>query len=340
MAVYKVPQDVEAEDKLLGPFSFKQFVFLMIAVAALALAFALSRVLLPLALIPVPVALFFGAIALPLRKDQPTEVYLAAVISFLTKPKVRIWKADGIDRLFEVVAPQTEERTYSKGYDQAEVQRRLAYLANLVDSQGWSVRGVTNYQTAMQPDLYNEAQAAEDVLADDNSTTRNIDSLIARSEAQRKQAMMNLVRQQSSNATAQPTPTTSPAPQQTATITSAPPAPQEETTTIAPAPDTSTQPFSEPAITLNPYPTMRQSVLTPLSEQPAPRPQAATQPTPTTQPAAQAPQPAPTTSPAPLSPAIIDLANNHSDLSVETLQREANRIKQREDEDEVVISLR
>lgn len=42
MAVYKVPQDVEAEDKLLGPFSFKQFVFLMIAVAALALAFALS----------------------------------------------------------------------------------------------------------------------------------------------------------------------------------------------------------------------------------------------------------------------------------------------------------
>ena len=31
MAVYKVPQDVEAEDKLLGPFSFKQFIFLLIA---------------------------------------------------------------------------------------------------------------------------------------------------------------------------------------------------------------------------------------------------------------------------------------------------------------------
>jgi len=27
MAVYKVPQDVEADDKFLGPLSFKQFLF-------------------------------------------------------------------------------------------------------------------------------------------------------------------------------------------------------------------------------------------------------------------------------------------------------------------------
>jgi hypothetical protein len=41
-----------------------------------------------------------------------------------------------------------------------------------------------------------------------------------------------------------------------------------------------------------------------------------------------------------VSPAIIDLAKNHADLSVETLQREANRIKQKEESEEVVISLR
>ena len=40
MAVYKVPQDVEADDKLLGPFSFKQFVFLIVAVGMIALAWA------------------------------------------------------------------------------------------------------------------------------------------------------------------------------------------------------------------------------------------------------------------------------------------------------------
>ena len=32
MAQYKVPQDVEAEDKLIGPFSFRQFIYLGVAV--------------------------------------------------------------------------------------------------------------------------------------------------------------------------------------------------------------------------------------------------------------------------------------------------------------------
>jgi hypothetical protein len=50
-----------------------------------------------------------------------------------------------------------------------------------------------------------------------------------------------------------------------------------------------------------------------------------------------------TTSERPVSPDIINLANN-SDLSIETIAHEANRIHQKEEEklpeDEVVISLR
>lgn len=38
MAQYKVPQDVEADDKLLGPFSFRQFIYLLIAGGMIALA--------------------------------------------------------------------------------------------------------------------------------------------------------------------------------------------------------------------------------------------------------------------------------------------------------------
>ena len=40
MAVYKVPQDVEAEDKLLGPFSFRQFIYLIVAALAIFIAMA------------------------------------------------------------------------------------------------------------------------------------------------------------------------------------------------------------------------------------------------------------------------------------------------------------
>ena len=82
-----------------------------------------------------------------------------------------------------------------------------------------------------------------------------------------------------------------------------------------------------------PYPTMRQSTLIPLDEIPV-------------QPAAEASAPTapPQTSLDSVSPAIIDLAKNHRDFSIQTIQRVANEIEQREKkakkmEDEVVISL-
>lgn len=300
MAVYKVPQDVEAEDKLLGPFSFKQFIFLIIMVMALALAWGLSQLLLPLGIIPLPIALFFGALALPLRKDQPMEIYLAAVISFITRPKKRLWRPDGVESLIEVVAPRQEAAQPVKQYDQAEVQKRLSYLATLVDSRGWSVRGVHDPNSSMQTDLYNEAQTAHDVLDNENSTSQQIGSLISQADARRRQEMIARMQQ---------------------------PAPTAPT----PPANTASQPAAEPQLVINPYPSMHQSVVAPLADQPAP--------------ADPAPQIAPTT-PAPslttVSPAIMDLASNHSDLSVETLQREANRLERqaKASEEEVVISLR
>ena len=303
MSVYKVPQDVEAEDKLLGPFSFRQFVFLIIAVIGIAIAYGLSTILLPLAIIPVPIILFFGALALPLKKDQPMEVYLAAVISFMLKPKKRLWQPDGIERLVEVIAPKVEEKTYGNNYDQAEVQRRLSYLANLVDSQGWSIRGVNNPNSSMRADLFNEGQAANDILDENSATAQNINHLINQSDVRRRQ---EVIQKMQTGQSATPPPAQPPQPSQ----------PDN------PAPATPLQ--------MNPYPTMRQSILNPVSGRPAASATAQTRPTTT-----------PQTSVNEVSPAIIELANNR-DLSIETIAREANRIQQENklSDEEVVISLR
>lgn len=303
MSVYKVPQDVEAEDKLLGPFSFRQFVFLIIAVIGIAIAYGLSTILLPLAIIPVPIILFFGALALPLKKDQPMEVYLAAVISFMLKPKKRLWQPDGIERLVEVIAPKVEEKTYGNNYDQAEVQRRLSYLANLVDSQGWSIRGVNNPNSSMRADLFNEGQAANDILDENSTTAQNINHLINQSDVRRRQEVIQKM--------------------QTGQSATPPPAqPHQPSQPDNPTPATPLQ--------MNPYPTMRQSVLNPVSERPAASAPIQTQPTTT-----------PQTSVNEVPPAIIELANNR-DLSIETIAREANRIQQENklSDEEVVISLR
>ena len=81
MAQYKVPQDVEADDKLLGPFSFRQFVYLLVCGGLIALAVGLFQIFPLLAIIPVPPILLFAALALPIKKDQPMETYIAALVS-------------------------------------------------------------------------------------------------------------------------------------------------------------------------------------------------------------------------------------------------------------------
>lgn len=348
--MYKVPQDVEAEDKLLGPFSFRQFIFLIIAVVSLGAAYILARILLPLGLIPVPIALFFGALALPLRKDQPMEVYLAAVISFMLKPKKRLWQPDGIEYLVEVTAPKTEETTRRNNYDQEEVQRRLSYLANLVDSRGWSIRGVNDPDSSMQADLYNEAQTAFDPLDETGATAQNITNLINQSDARRRQAMiqtMSAAQQiatddfqgvsstddQSSQSPGSNSSASNTQPGQTSILDDNAPVDQVLTADYQPNQQSDIEQSIASSMKAGPYPTMRQSTLIPLDQIPV-------------QPAAEASAPTapPQTSLDSVSPAIIDLAKNHRDFSIQTIQRVANEIEQREKkvkkmEDEVVISL-
>lgn len=322
MAVYKVPQDVEADDKLIGPFSFRQFIYLIIVAGSIAIGWVLSQIFIPLAIITLPIILLFGALALPLRKDQPMETYLAALISFYIKPHKRLWDPDGQQALIEITAPKLIETHLTKDLSQNEAERRFSYLADIVDSRGWAVRGVTEQpQTvnSMSADIYYEAQQVEDILDESTREYHQIDSKLDQVTTARKQALMDQMRQQSAQ---QPQPVAEPP--TPASVPVATPAPQTN-----PPDDTSQTTAPEPHLQMNPYPaSMHQAVVQPLG---TPDPSA-------TAPVADSQQNTSGTTP---SPDIIKLANN-SDLSIETIAHEANRINERESlpEDEVIVSLR
>lgn len=321
MAVYKVAQDVEADDKLIGPFSFRQFIYLIIVVLAGALAWGLSRIFIGLAIIPLPVILFFGALALPLRKDQPMEVYLAAILSFYLKPHKRVWEPDGIESLVEITAPKVVEVQRTKSLSEEEAERRLSFLADIADTQGWSVRHVAAPpQTSMATDVYYAAQQTEDILDSSGGVAQNLNTMMDQADARRREEMIARMH----SAAQEPATPAQAVPQTTPSMPSEPSQPFGVPATPVAAPDPVT-----PTPVFNPYPTeMHQAVLQPLTAQ--------------SQPAAQpAPTPQVTTSETPVSPDIINLANN-TDLSIETIQREANRIqhKAEQGEDEVFVSLR
>ena len=144
MATYKVIQDIEAEDKLLGPLTLKQFIFAAIAVAfAVAAFFAVSKTgSLFIALPFLPFIIVPGVLAAPIGRDQPTDIWLAARIRFLIKPRKRIWDQSGIKNLVTITAPKRIEKIYTDGLNEQEVRSRLKALADTIDSRGWAVKNV------------------------------------------------------------------------------------------------------------------------------------------------------------------------------------------------------
>lgn len=191
MAEHKVPQDVEADDKLIGPFSFRQFVYLMVALGCGFVAFVFAQIAIPLAIIPAPVCIFFLIIALPLRKDQPTEIYVAALIKYFLKPKTRIWQADGEKPLVEISNPTIDEAPKIKDLAGDEVSRRLSFLSNLSDTQGWSTRGLSApiNNTNLNDEFAINAVNAEDIM--DSALSDSFDQLLDKSEQQIRQNAIN-----------------------------------------------------------------------------------------------------------------------------------------------------
>lgn len=335
MAVYKVPQDVEAEDKLIGPFGFRQFIYLIIVAFCGFLAFLLMRLSPVLVIIPLPIMAFFFIIALPLRKDQPTEVYLAAILQFHLKPKVRMWQPDGIASTVQITAPVTIEESRTKDLSEDEALNRLSSLAQIMDTRGWASRGVYNPEvdsraTTQLSDQVIADGATPDILDDSGISAQSFDQLIDQQKSQQKQAVLQKMATIQSQAPPEAT-TVPPIAQQV----QAPP--QSQTTQ---APDTTLQantpaPAQESdedrnlikSKAYNPYPAIHQQVIQPISAQTS---------TPAQTNISQGQTIPQTTSDSTPDPDIIELVN--SPFSVATIAGEIHR-KEESKANEIEIKL-
>ena len=162
MAQYKVPQDVEADDKLLGPFSFRQFVYLLVAGGLVATAVGLFQLFPILAILPIPFAVFFLVLALPLKKDQPMETYLAAIVAYHLKPHSRHWMPGQRENPITITAPKKVEEKRRRDITGEEATHRLSFLADIVDTEGYAIKGAG--ASPMREDLIAEAEATPDMF--------------------------------------------------------------------------------------------------------------------------------------------------------------------------------
>ncbi len=198
MATYKVPQDVEAEDKLLGPLTFKQFIFMLIAAGAALMMWFMYQVAPLMALIPAPVLIIFGGLAVLRREDQPIETYLLSYFNYLVRPRQRVWNTEGYYEHLIITAPKKKADPNLKS-DVNQVKGQLEHLANVVDTRGWAskrpdlIQPGSSASTAVMPVdddrlFIPETQTSnnglgfvdegEDFMDDTNPEAQAIDSLL------------------------------------------------------------------------------------------------------------------------------------------------------------------
>lgn len=220
MSTYKVIQDIEAEDKLLGPLSLRQFIYAVIVAIQGFIAYKLIPINWLMILPFLPTMILFTVLAAPFGRDQPSEVWLLAKIRFSLKPRRRIWDQSGLKQLVTITVPKRPERQYTNGLSQIEVKSRLRALADTIDSRGWAVKNVNvnlfgepSYAMANSSDRLIGASslpqevpnvgitASDDIMdAQSNPVAVQLDQMMmASAQAHRQQAMQRM------QATADPT---------------------------------------------------------------------------------------------------------------------------------------
>jgi hypothetical protein len=364
MAQYKVIQDIEAEDKLVGPLSLRQFIYAGIAAVLGYLSFiSVAKGGAFLLVVFVPPMLFCLFFAWPWTPDQPTEVWALARIRFFFKPRKRIWDQSGMKDLVTITVPKQVQKVFTNGLSQTEVRSRLSALADTIDSRGWAIKNsavslptlptydqassdrLVGTNTIPQPVNDLDIQAGDDILdAQNNPIAHQFDEMIQASSAAHRQKLVEQMR-----APEPTTPIASPA-------TAANPQPpadywflsQQDQATARPV-DASSVVFANPTLVqpgaaqaIGPVaatPTASEEALgEQLLEQHQATQRSQNMHLKTINPVGT--QPATPAVTAQSDAAILNLASNN-DLDVATLARQAKKAREPETpDDEVVISLR
>ncbi|MBI2628291.1 MAG: PrgI family protein [Candidatus Niyogibacteria bacterium] len=125
---YQVPQFTEVEDKIFGPLTFKQFVYILGAAASAFLFWRLLPKWLAVLLI-VPISGFFLALAFLKINGQPLLKVLTSALNFSIGSRLYIWK-------------KTEEKPLEKKEETLAEKEALA-LPKLTESKlkelAWSL---------------------------------------------------------------------------------------------------------------------------------------------------------------------------------------------------------
>lgn len=90
---FEVPQFIEVEDKIIGPFTWKQFVYLAGGVGTLIILY-FSLPFIFFVIIGFPIGALAAFLAFHRVNNRPFSIFLESFVNYVTKSKLYLWKKD------------------------------------------------------------------------------------------------------------------------------------------------------------------------------------------------------------------------------------------------------
>lgn len=121
---FEVPQFIDVEDKIFGPFTWKQFIYLA-GGGGLSLILFLLLPFFLFVILGTPIMLLAGALAFYPVNDRPFSRFLESVFFYFSRSRLYLWRSEPKTEKKEGATTQTPIYTPPKGNNIATLSRKL-----------------------------------------------------------------------------------------------------------------------------------------------------------------------------------------------------------------------
>lgn len=109
---YQVPQYLDIEDKIIGPLTLKQFIYLLLGGGLLFLLYSLLKFFIFI-IFAIPIACFVLLLAFYKKDNQKFTQFFLNLVGFITKPNTYAWKKSRPQKPEEEPAPKIIKKAKS-----------------------------------------------------------------------------------------------------------------------------------------------------------------------------------------------------------------------------------
>jgi hypothetical protein len=97
---FEVPQFIEIEDKIVGPLTWKQFVYLAGGAGILVILYFSLPVIFFL-IFGLPFGILAGSLAFHRVNNRPFSIFLESLLSYFGRAKLYLWRKDQVQSVIE-----------------------------------------------------------------------------------------------------------------------------------------------------------------------------------------------------------------------------------------------